>query len=175
MLETIFNKVAGLQVCNLIKEILQHRFFPGNIAKFLWTAFFIEHCRLLYSVQSDAVALRSSAKNYSKAFRRTHKLAIKKWLRKMCFSVNFVRFCYEIFWSSSSTEHLWAGIVDLQSFTKYLILTPVFMWIAHYGKGLTRFNPLMYNVSKWSDRHTLKSCKIFNVCLIILGHYELKG
>ena len=40
------------------------------------------------------------------------------------------------------------------------------------------FNPLMHNVPKWSDR-LLKSCsiccKIFKVCLTILGHYALKG
>ena len=33
-------------------------------------------------------------------------------------------------------------------------------------------NPLTHNVSKWSDS---KCCKIFKVCLIILGHYTLKG
>ena len=39
-------------------------------------------------------------------------------------------------------------------------------------------NPLMQNVPKWSD--TLKKscniwCKVFKVCLTILGHYVLKG
>ena len=40
------------------------------------------------------------------------------------------------------------------------------------------FNPLMHNVPKWSDT-LYKSCsifcKIFKVCLTILGHYALKG
>ena len=39
VLESLFNKVAGLQVCNFIKKRLQHRYFLLNIAKFLKTAF----------------------------------------------------------------------------------------------------------------------------------------
>ena len=37
MLELLFNKVTGLEVCNFIKKRLQHRFFLVNIAKFLRT------------------------------------------------------------------------------------------------------------------------------------------
>ena len=40
MLESLFNKVT---------ERLQHKRFPANIAKFLRTAFFIEHLRLVFS------------------------------------------------------------------------------------------------------------------------------
>ena len=39
MLESLFNKVAGPQVCNLIKKRLQHRCFPENFAKFLRAPF----------------------------------------------------------------------------------------------------------------------------------------
>ena len=43
---------------------------------------------------------------------------------------------------------------------------------------LNGFNPLMHNVPKWSDT-LLKSCsiycKIFKVCLTILGQYALKS
>ena len=35
MLESYFNKVAGLQAYNFIKKRLQHRCFPVNITKFL--------------------------------------------------------------------------------------------------------------------------------------------
>ena len=42
-LESLFNKVAGLQRYNFIKKKLQHRIFPVNIAKFLRTVLFIEH------------------------------------------------------------------------------------------------------------------------------------
>ena len=37
------NNVADLQANNFIKKRLQHRCFPVNVAKFLRTAFFIEH------------------------------------------------------------------------------------------------------------------------------------
>ena len=43
MLEYFFNEVEDFQACNSIKKRLQHRSFPVNIAKFLRTAFFIEH------------------------------------------------------------------------------------------------------------------------------------
>ena len=34
-LESLFNKVPGVKACNFIKERLQHRCFPPNIAKCL--------------------------------------------------------------------------------------------------------------------------------------------
>ena len=45
MLESLFNKFGGLKACNFnfIKKRLQYRCIPVNIAKFLRTAFFIEH------------------------------------------------------------------------------------------------------------------------------------
>ena len=43
VLESLFKKVAGLKARKSIKRRLQHRCFPVNIAKFLKTAFSIEH------------------------------------------------------------------------------------------------------------------------------------
>ena len=43
MLESLFNKVAGLKACGFIKERLQHKSFPVNFHKFLKTSFFTEH------------------------------------------------------------------------------------------------------------------------------------
>ena len=43
VLESLFNKHAGLQACNFIKNRLQHRCFPVDIAKFLRTTYFEEH------------------------------------------------------------------------------------------------------------------------------------
>ena len=43
VLESLFNKVAGLDACIFIKKRKQHRYFPVNIAKFSRTAFFIEY------------------------------------------------------------------------------------------------------------------------------------
>ena len=37
VLESLFNKVADLQICNFIKKRLKHRCFPVNTAKFLRT------------------------------------------------------------------------------------------------------------------------------------------
>ena len=37
MLDSLFNKVAGLHACNFIKRTLQHRYFLVNTAKFLRT------------------------------------------------------------------------------------------------------------------------------------------
>ena len=55
MLESLFNKVAGLKACNFIKERLKHSCFPVNNAKFLRTHFFTEHLRwlLLYVVWAN--------------------------------------------------------------------------------------------------------------------------
>ena len=48
VLESHCNKVTDLKVCKLIKKRLQQWCFSMNIAKFLRTAFFIEHfCWLL--------------------------------------------------------------------------------------------------------------------------------
>ena len=37
VLESLFNKVAGLKVCNFIKKRLQGRCFPVNVGKFFMT------------------------------------------------------------------------------------------------------------------------------------------
>ena len=42
-MDSIFNKVAGLQTWNFIKKWLQHSCFPVNVKNFLWTAFSMEH------------------------------------------------------------------------------------------------------------------------------------
>ena len=42
MLESLINKVAGLEARKSIKRRLQHSCFPVNIVKFLKTAFSIE-------------------------------------------------------------------------------------------------------------------------------------
>ena len=47
VLESLFIKVADLKGGSFIKEGLQQRCFPVNIAKYLRTAFFIEHFLLL--------------------------------------------------------------------------------------------------------------------------------
>ena len=52
MVESLLNKVAGLQACNLIKKSLQHRYFPVDIAKCLRTPILKNICgRLLLSIK----------------------------------------------------------------------------------------------------------------------------
>ena len=52
VLESLFNKGAGLKVFNLMKKRPQHRCFHVNILEYLRAAFFIEHLRwLLLSVR----------------------------------------------------------------------------------------------------------------------------
>ena len=55
--------------------------------------------------------------------------------------------------------------------------TNMIFWQKDYSK-LFDFNPLMRNAPKWSDtflKSYSKCCRIFKVCLTILGHYALKG
>ena len=41
VLESLFDNVAGLMACNVIKKRLQHRCFPVNITKFIRTSFLL--------------------------------------------------------------------------------------------------------------------------------------
>ena len=51
MLESLFNKVAGIEACNVIKKRLQHRYFSMNIAKFLGTPILKNICeRMLLKI-----------------------------------------------------------------------------------------------------------------------------
>ena len=47
MLESLFDKVAVLQLSNVVKERFQHKCFPVNIAKFLKTPFLKNICERL--------------------------------------------------------------------------------------------------------------------------------
>ena len=45
VLESLYNKVADLQVCNFFKKRLQHRSFPVQICKTFKNTYFEEHLR----------------------------------------------------------------------------------------------------------------------------------
>ena len=47
VLESLFNKIAGLETCDFIKKGLQHSCFPVNIAKFLRTPILKNICERL--------------------------------------------------------------------------------------------------------------------------------
>ena len=58
VLESLFNKVAGLQGCNFIRKRLQHRGFPVKFAKFFRTPTLKNICeRLLLEVTVCKAAL----------------------------------------------------------------------------------------------------------------------
>ena len=90
MLESLFNKVAGLQACNYFKKRLEHRCFPLNIAKFLRTALFIEHLQwlILYNRKPFSFIKDRGAKKVEKLNRFTetalHRCSRKKFIWK-CF------------------------------------------------------------------------------------------
>ena len=67
MLESVFNKVAGLQACKFVKKRLQHRCYLVKFAKFLRTLFFTEH---LFTVTASVcfenlgkILVRNSSEN----------------------------------------------------------------------------------------------------------------
>ena len=55
VLESLFNKIAGLEACNFIKKILQHRCFPVKLAKFLRTPFFYRTPQVATSVLYESM------------------------------------------------------------------------------------------------------------------------
>ena len=55
VLESLFNKIAGLAACNFIKKTLQHRCFPVKLAKFLRTPFFYRTPQVATSVLYESM------------------------------------------------------------------------------------------------------------------------
>ena len=55
VLESLFNKIAGLEACNFIKKTLQHRCFPVKLAKFLRTPFFYRTPQVATSVLYESM------------------------------------------------------------------------------------------------------------------------
>ena len=58
VLQFLSNKATDLKTGNFIKERLQHRCCTVNIAKFLRTAFFIEHLWWLFLTVFDEVTVQ---------------------------------------------------------------------------------------------------------------------
>ena len=64
-----FNKVAGPQNCNFIKNRLQHKFFPVKFAKFLRTRCFTEHLQwLLLTVLGLDPAILLKKRHWQRCF-----------------------------------------------------------------------------------------------------------
>ena len=75
-MRVFFNKVAGPQNCNFIKNIFQHTFFPVKFAKLLRVLCFSEH--LFFQLLMGVSGFQSA-------------ILLKKRLRKKCFPVNFAK------------------------------------------------------------------------------------
>ena len=92
VLESLFNKYAGLKACNFIKKRLQHRFFPVKFAKILRTPFFTEHVRWLLLEISHELSLYCIWEQWMVSFRGTY------WLCSVYFILLHV-FCFFLFLS----------------------------------------------------------------------------
>ena len=55
VLESLFNKIAGLEAYDFIKKTLQHRCFPVKLAKFLRTPFFYRTPQVATSVLYESM------------------------------------------------------------------------------------------------------------------------
>ena len=87
VLECLFNKIAGLQVS---RKRLQHRCFPGNIAKVLRTPILKKICeRLLLNFEKGQVNKVESV--YVMHYRNSH----PKMFRQKVFSKNIVKYIFE--------------------------------------------------------------------------------
>ena len=112
VLESLFNKYAGLKACNFIKKRLQHRFFPVKFAKFLRTPFLTEHVRWLLLEISHELSLYCIWEQWMVSFRGTY------WLCSVYFILLHV-FCFFLFLSflliffvDSTTFWFWGKFVN---------------------------------------------------------------
>ena len=74
---SLFNKVAGLQVCNSIKKRLQHRCFPLKFAKFSRTPILKIICKQLL-LKSTAASLVTEGSSVLQLYIRNLVSSLKK-------------------------------------------------------------------------------------------------
>ena len=75
MLESLFNKAAGLRACDSIKKRLQHRRFPVKFAKFL---------RTLFLKKGVPVAASEVLLTFLKEFNNKYQIQLKKIFADFC-------------------------------------------------------------------------------------------
>ena len=132
MLESIFNKAAGLKVCNSIKKRLQHSCLPVKLAKFLKTPFFTEEFRWLLltfnscfhrssgqkQVWLSAVNTRFSWKKYllpRKCRTSQRRCSVKEGMQWQA-QVFSCEYC-EILNNTYFEKHLWTAASENQGFS----------------------------------------------------------
>ena len=131
MLESIFNKAAGLKVCNSIKKRLQHSCLPVKLAKFLKTPFLTEEFRWLLltfnscfhrsSVQKQVwlstINTRFSWKKYllpRKSRSSQRRCSVKEGMQRLAQFFSY-EYC-EIFKNTYFEIHLWTAATENQDF-----------------------------------------------------------
>ena len=93
MLESVLNKVAGLQACNFIKKRLQHWYFPVKFAKFSRTLILKNLCeRLLLCFCSFFLMAPVFKSLLNKVASLQNCNFIKKRCQHRCFLVRFAKF-----------------------------------------------------------------------------------
>ena len=124
VLDSLFNKAAGLKACNPIKERLQHRCFPMKFEKFLRTPFFTKEFQWLhlrfnpcFQRSSEQKPVRLSAINISFSWKKVFAAAkIQKQppqvfckRRASRASVFSCEYC-EIFKNTYLEKYLWTAV-----------------------------------------------------------------
>ena len=71
VLESLFNKVVGLQACKFVKNRLEHGYFPLNIAKFLRTPI-LKNKRFKNSQETSLMKLSIKFQKYGSMKNRLH-------------------------------------------------------------------------------------------------------
>ena len=132
MLESTFNRVAGLKVCNSIKKSLQHSCLPVKVAKFPKIPFFTEEFRWLLLTFSSCFHKSSGQKQVwlsaiNTRFSRKKYLLPRKPIGSQCrCSVNegmqrpaqvfSCEYC-KIFKNNYFEKHLWTAASQNQNFS----------------------------------------------------------
>ena len=109
MLASLFNKVVGLQSCDVIKRRLQLRCFPANIAKILRTAFFIEQLwwlllNFLQNLLKITVKKVISQWRFFQKFLRNHFLVLAPTFLKITLLQVFPNFYFSLNMSEGYPE-----------------------------------------------------------------------
>ena len=132
VLESLFNKAAGLKACNSIKKRLQHSCFPVKLAKFLKTPFFTEEFQWLLltfnsclhrssgqkQVWLSAINTRFSWKKYllpRKSRSSHHRCSIKEGLQRPS-QVFSSEYC-DLFKNTYFENYLWTATTENQDFS----------------------------------------------------------
>ena len=105
MLEFLFNKIAGLQTCNFIKNRLQYRCFTVKFAKFFKSTYFEEHPRTTASKNRDSF-LEVFCRSCCSALILWWNIALpQQWLKVGDSSCKFTKNCFpsQVFFKEFTT------------------------------------------------------------------------